>query len=91
MHRFVCSGLVVIENAAALEPDPELASWAWYAGAYQQYHTIIFLLIELHLTPGVQEADRIGVMANYVFGASSRLSVRQRSGEILHLIEDNCN
>jgi hypothetical protein len=53
------------------------------------YHSMIFLLIELHLTPGLQETDRIRVMANYVFGASSRLSAQQRSGEILHVMKDN--
>ncbi|KAI9722031.1 MAG: hypothetical protein M1812_001991 [Candelaria pacifica] len=86
--RLVRSSLEIVESAAALETDPDLAPWAWYAGAYQQYHSLIFLLIELYQTPDLEEADRICAIADYVFGSSSGVSAGQRSGEILRVLKE---
>jgi len=72
-----------------VETDPELSQWAWYAGAYQQYHSMLFPLAALHQTPDLPEADRIMAMADHVFGPSPTTSPRERSQTILRAIKEN--
>ena len=55
----LASGTTTIETAVALETLPELRSWVWYVGAYQQYHTAFLLLMEIYVYPQRKEADRI--------------------------------
>jgi hypothetical protein len=81
------SCLDIVEAGAVLETDPELAPWAWYAGTYQQYHSLIFLLVELYRTPGLPEADRILAMANYVFGTPLGVDSGAICGEFLHVLK----
>lgn len=45
-----------MENAMLLETSEELSPWAWYAGAYQQYHCILFVITEV---PNFPEAVSI--------------------------------
>ncbi len=84
--RLVLSSLVVMESAAALKTEPDLAPWSWNSLAYQQYHSILFLLQELHQTPSLEQAERINSILNHVFGHSVGFSPWQRSDEILRLI-----
>ncbi|KEF53952.1 uncharacterized protein A1O9_09747 [Exophiala aquamarina CBS 119918] len=87
--RVIRSCLDVLETAVTLETDPELSQWAWYAGAYQQYHSILFPLATLHQAPHLPEADRIMAMADHVFGPSPTMSPRDRSQTILRAIKNN--
>jgi hypothetical protein len=61
------TGTILLENAVALEIMPEVRSWKWYVGAYNQYHTAFLLLIELFFYPHRKEADRIWPCLDYVF------------------------
>jgi hypothetical protein len=79
----------VLETAVTLETDPELSQWAWYAGAYQQYHSILFPLAALHQSPHLPDADRIMAMADHVFGPSPTTSSKERSQMILRAIKNN--
>lgn len=71
-----------------LETDPDLAPWSWYAGAYHQYHSTLALIIEIHQTPHIPEADRIGAVISHCFGPSN-IATELRTGIILKAIRDN--
>lgn len=80
----------IIEIGVALETDPELAHWAWYSGAYHQYHSILFPLVQVCMHPDLELADRIMAVADHVFGPSSPESgVQQRAVTILRAVKDN--
>lgn len=61
------SGTTSLETAVALETLPEVAHWAWYAGAYQQYHVAFLLLMEIYVYPQMKEADRIWACLDWVY------------------------
>lgn len=63
----ITSGLLAIESAIALETIPEVRSWKWYGGAFQQYHTAFLLLLEVYVHPQRKEADQIWSCLDYVF------------------------
>ncbi|KAL3486798.1 hypothetical protein BJX62DRAFT_214701 [Aspergillus germanicus] len=52
-------GTEALEAAVALETDPDLQTWAWYAPSYQRYHTAFLLLVEMFNYPRRREANRI--------------------------------
>ncbi|KAL9104921.1 MAG: hypothetical protein Q9163_000166 [Psora crenata] len=85
--RMVKSTLRTVELGATLENDPDLAPWAWYAETYQQHQDIIFLLIEAQRFPYLEEADRIHIILDYVFGRFFGAPIWQRSRGILRLIK----
>lgn len=82
------AALVTLETGAILENDANLAPWAWYAGTYQQYHTVILLLSEVYKTPHLAESDRIWSMINHVFGESNGINKSQRCGDILRKLKE---
>ncbi|KIW99932.1 uncharacterized protein Z518_10860 [Rhinocladiella mackenziei CBS 650.93] len=88
-ERAIQSGLDVCETAVLLETDPDLANWAWYAPAYQQYHSILFLLVSIYQTPELPEGDRIMTMIDHVFGPSTVSSGQIRSMTVLKALKDN--
>ena len=63
----IASGTTSLETAVALETLPELTNWAWYAGAYQQFHSAFLLLMEVYAHPNVREADRIWACLNWIY------------------------
>ena len=63
----VASGTTAIETAIALETLPEIRNWAWYAGAYQQYHAAFLLLMEVYVYPDLKESDRIWACLDWIF------------------------
>ncbi|KAL3451541.1 hypothetical protein BJX65DRAFT_268057 [Aspergillus insuetus] len=52
-------GTEALEAAVALETEPDLQTWAWYAPSYQRYHTAFLLLVEMFNYPRRREANRI--------------------------------
>lgn len=71
-----------LEAAIALETAPELRAWAWYCGAYQQYHAAFLLLIEIYLYPNRKDADRIWNCLDYIFETDRSLP-REEKGRII--------
>lgn len=61
----LAQGTTTLETAVSLETLPELRTWAWYAGAWQQYHTAFLLLLEVFIYPNRREADRIWPYVTY--------------------------
>ncbi len=63
----ITSGISTMESAIELETSPVLAPYAWYAGALNQYHYALLLLMEVFAFPQRREADRIWACLDYVF------------------------
>jgi hypothetical protein len=63
----VSAGTQLLEDAIELETAPELQPWAWYASAYQQYHTAFLLLAEVFYYPKHNEGDALWACLDYVF------------------------
>lgn len=82
------SSLTICESAAALETDPDLHPWAWYAGAYQQYHTSVFLLMEILRYPTMPYAERINATLGHVFSRAPNVSTAERNQDILRLLAE---
>lgn len=61
------SGVTTLETAVALETLPEVRNWAWYSGAYQQYHSAFLLLMEVYVYPEIKEADRIWACLDWIY------------------------
>jgi hypothetical protein len=61
------SGTTTLETAVALETLPEVRNWAWYAGAYQQYHAAFLLLMEVYVYPNLKAADRIWACLDWIY------------------------
>lgn len=78
----ITNGTNSLECAIALETEPDLRPWAWYCGAYQQYHTAFLLLIEIYLYPNRKEADRIWKCLDYIFETEQSLP-REEKGRII--------
>lgn len=78
----IIHGVNSLETAIMLETAPELRPWAWYCGAYQQYHTAFLLLIEIYLYPNRREADRIWKCLDYIFETDRSLP-REEKGRII--------
>ncbi|KAF2813611.1 uncharacterized protein BDZ99DRAFT_557535 [Mytilinidion resinicola] len=87
-ERYIQSALTIIESGALLETDPDLAPWAWYAGAYQQYHSLFSLLMDLYQDPNMADRERILAMADHVFGSSEAMSSHDRCGMVIRTIRD---
>ncbi|KAE8550782.1 hypothetical protein TMatcc_008838 [Talaromyces marneffei ATCC 18224] len=60
-------GAEALEAAVELETAEDLQPWAWYAPAYQHYHTALLLLFEVFTFPLRKEADRIWRCLDFVF------------------------
>ncbi|KAL2848440.1 hypothetical protein BJY01DRAFT_233992 [Aspergillus pseudoustus] len=60
-------GTEALEAAVSLETDENLKTWAWYAPAYQQYHTAFLLLVEMFNYPRRREANRIWRCLDFIF------------------------
>ena len=71
-----------------LETSPDTRPWAWYAGAFNQYHVAFLLLVEIYAFPLRKEADRIWRVLDYVFEVPPSLSRAQKSHLILTEIRD---
>ena len=85
------SGTQVLEDAMEIETSPVLERWAWYAGAYQQYHTALLLVLEVFAYPMRKEADRIWKCLDYVFEVPTYLSRDQKARLILTELRDKLN
>lgn len=79
-----------MEAAVALDTDPELSHLAWYAGAYQQYHSLLVPLGQVCQRQDLPEVDveRIMAVASHVFGPSSAPN-QIRSAMILRKIKES--
>lgn len=79
---------MTLESGATLETAADLAPFAWFAGAYQQYHTVLLLLIERYKDPEFPSSGRVGTIIDHVFGHCYGISLTQRCEEILWMVKE---
>lgn len=89
LSRGICSSLSVAETGAIIDTDPDVGHWAWYSGAYHQYHSTLTLLIDLYQSPDLPQVGRIAAVLDHVFGQSSAPTPQLRCGQILRAVRDN--
>jgi len=77
-----------MESAIELETSPALSPWAWYAGAIQQYHYALLILIEIYAFPMRKEADRIWACLDYIYEVPPGMSREQKGRWIITQIRD---
>ena len=82
------SGVNVMENAIALETKPELAPWAWYKGAFNQFHSALLLLVEVYAYPMRKDAARIWTCLDYIFDIPQHLSPKQKAELVITDLRD---
>ena len=87
-HVIVSSSLGILENAIAMETTPSLAPWAWYSGAFQQYHTALLLLVDNLMHPNDKFADRVWACLDHAFVLSPDLPRRKKSFLVLSELRD---
>lgn len=82
------AGLTQMEHAIALETKPELALWAWYRGAFNQYHSALLLMVEVYAYPMRKDAPRIWKCLDYIFDIPSHLSPKQKAELVITDLRD---
>lgn len=82
------AGVAQMENAIALETKPELAPWAWYKGAFNQYHSALLLLVEVYAYPMRKDAARIWKCLDYIFDIPPHLSPKQKAELVITDLRD---
>lgn len=82
------AGVGQMENAIALETKPELAPWAWYRGAFNQYHSALLLLVEVYAYPMRKDAARIWKCLDYIFDIPPHLSPKQKAELVITDLRD---
>ena len=82
------TGTQQMEDAIRLETEPVLQPWAWYCGAYHQWHTAFLLLVEVFSFPMRREADRIWRIVDYVFETDPSMTREQKGRAILSGLRD---
>lgn len=85
------ASLTICESAVELENAADLSAWSWYTGAYQQYHTAVFLLMEVYRSPNIPQAARIGVILDHVFGRAPGITSHHRNEEVLKRLIEKLN
>lgn len=60
-------GTDALEAAVELESAEDIQQWAWYFGAYHQYHTAFLLLVEVFTYPMRREANRLWRCFDFIF------------------------
>ncbi|PBP24625.1 hypothetical protein BUE80_DR004460 [Diplocarpon rosae] len=86
-NMLLSAGTVTLETAVTLETRPDLQSWSWYVGAYQQYHIAFLLLMEVHFYPQRKEADRIWKCLDYIFETDTMESRREKGIRVLQELQ----
>lgn len=81
-------GLAQMENAIALETKPELAPWAWYKGAFNQYHSALLLMVEVYAYPMRKDAARIWKCLDFIFDIPPHLSPKQKAELVITDLRD---
>ncbi|KAH7376038.1 fungal-specific transcription factor domain-containing protein [Plectosphaerella cucumerina] len=79
----ISSGILLIEVAARLETDPELAPWRWYLGAMFQFQVALLLAVEVYFRPQNRESARIWGCLDYAFHLDPNLPPEIKGMQIL--------
>ena len=64
---FIRQGINTMNAVMEFETAPDLAQWKWFAGAYQQHHYALALLMEVLMNPTRVDAPQIQFGLDFVF------------------------
>ncbi|KAF1984165.1 hypothetical protein K402DRAFT_381787 [Aulographum hederae CBS 113979] len=82
-NLMLSSGTVQVEYAIAMDTNPAVKQYAWYAGTSHQYHTAILLLSELYATRDRPYETRIWRCLDFVFELPSEFPTYEKSRMVL--------
>lgn len=85
LHTFVARGLDNLEVSMAMGTNPMFRPWQWYLGAIHQHHYALGMLMEIHVRPDQQEAERVWECLDWVFDVppTYRLLARQDKSRLV--------
>ena len=66
-QMLIAAATNTVENAMWIDSVPDVRPWAWYAGAFNQYHSAFLLLLDCHFFSHGENLDRIWHCLDYVF------------------------
>ncbi len=87
-HLLIEAGVTNLEGSIAFESKPELATWAWYKGALNQYHAALLLMVEVYAYPMRKDAARIWKCLDYIFDIPPHLSPKQKAELVITDLRD---
>jgi hypothetical protein len=76
------SGVQQVECAILIETAPPLKQWAWYLGAFNQYHATMMLLAELYSTDQPYFEDRIWHCVDFAFELPPNAPRREKAKHV---------
>ncbi len=91
LHIFVARGIDNLEVSMAIETNPVFKPWQWYLGAIHQHHYALGMLMEFHMRPEQQEAERVWKCLDWVFDVPPThrpLAKQEKSRLLLTQIRD---
>ena len=91
LHIFVARGIDNLEVSMAMGTNPMFRPWQWYLGAIHQHHYALSMLMEFHVRPEQQEAERVWECLDWVFDVPPTyrsLARQDKSGLVLKEIRD---
>ncbi len=78
------NGIITMDRVIEIETSPAYASWRWYAGALQQNHYALLMVVEMSLNPRRKEWAKIWRGLDYVFEKPNTWPPIQKARRILN-------
>ena len=91
LHIFITRGIDNLEVSMAIGTNPTFKPWQWYLGAIHQHHYALGMLMEFHMRPEQQEAERVWKCLDWVFDVPPTyrpLAKQEKSRLVLIQIRD---
>ena len=91
LRLFVARGIENLEVSMAIGTNPIFRPWQWYLGAIHQHHYAFGMLMEFHMRPEQQEAERVWKCLEWVFDVPPKyrpLAMQEKSRLVLTEIRD---
>ncbi|KFZ23130.1 hypothetical protein V502_02392 [Pseudogymnoascus sp. VKM F-4520 (FW-2644)] len=82
-QMLIAAATNTVENAMWIDSVPDVRPWAWYAGAFNQYHSAFLLLLDCHFFSHGENLDRIWHCLDYVFETDPSEPREVRSRKVL--------
>ena len=78
-----------METVVEIETCPDFQPWLWYAGALQQHHYALLMLVEMFAFPDRRNAPRIWNCLDYVFEIPKEIPEKQKGRWVMTQVRNN--
>lgn len=78
------AGIALSELVIEMETSPRFRDWAWYSGAYHQWHIALLLFAEIMQHNERPEVDRIWRILDYVWELPEGMSNKEKAAYVVH-------